>query len=58
MLEDTTQNKADKRLASHWETIKVEDKQKRYSRYETLHSLNYSVKNIAQDSQINMSLNI
>ena len=32
-----------------------EDKQKN-SRVETLHSLGYSVKEIAQDSQVNMSL--
>ena len=38
------------------ETIKVEDKQKRYSRVETLHSLSYFVIEIAQDSQVNMSL--
>ena len=35
-----------------------EDKQKRYSRVETLHSLGYSVKKIAQDSQVNMSLSM
>ena len=38
------------------ETIRVEDKHKRYSRVETLHSLSYFVIEIAQDSQINMSL--
>ena len=40
-------------------TIKVEeDKQKRLSRVETLHSLSYSVIEIAQGSQVNMSLSI
>ena len=33
-----------------------EDKQKRCSKAKTLYSLCYSVKEIAQDSQINMSL--
>ena len=32
------------------------DKRKKYSRVETLHSLSYSVKEIAHDSQVNMSL--
>ena len=55
--EETTQNKANKLLASLQNTIKVEDKQKRYSRSEILYLLSYSVIKIAQDSQINMSLN-
>ena len=38
------------------ETIKVKKKTKKYSRVETLHSLGYSVKEIAQDSQVNMGL--
>ena len=47
--EETTQNKAE-------ETIKVKDFKKRLSRIETLHSLSCSVIEIAQDSQVNMSL--
>ena len=38
------------------ETIKVKYKQKKYIRVETLHSLSCSVIEIAQDSQVNMSL--
>ena len=38
------------------ETVKVKKTNKKYSRVETLHSLGYSVKEIAQDSQVNMSL--
>ena len=55
--EETTQNKANKLLASLQNTIKVDDKQKRWSRGETLYLLSYFVIKIAQDSQINMSLN-
>ena len=38
------------------ETVKVKKTNKKYSKVETLHSLSYSVKEIAQDSQVNMSL--
>ena len=55
--EDTTENKADEPLTSlQRDSQSKEDKQKKYSRVETLHSLGYSVKEIAQDSQVNMSL--
>ena len=37
------------------ETIKVEDKQKGYNRVETKHLFKDSVKDITQDSQINIS---
>ena len=55
--EDTTESKADKPLNSllrdcqskKWQT-------KKYNRVEILHSLGYSVKEIARDSQENMSL--
>ena len=40
------------------ETIKVEDKLKRYSRVEKLQSSSCTVIEIAQDSQVNMSLRI
>ena len=50
------QNKADELLTRLQETIKVEDKQKGYKRVETLHSFSDSVKEIALDSQLNMSL--
>ena len=36
--------------------INQEDKAKRYSRIETLHSMEYSSKQIAEDAQVNMSL--
>ena len=38
------------------ETVKVKKTNKKYSRVETLHSLGYSVKEIPQDSQVNISL--
>ena len=54
---DTTENKADESLTSLQRDGQIkEDRQNKYSRVETLHSLGYSVKEIAQDSQINMSL--
>ena len=56
--EDTTENKADKPLTSLQRDgqSKEDKRKKKYSRVETLHSLGYSVKEIAQDSQVNMSL--
>ena len=44
---------------NHRSVLKRQSKrsqEKRYSRVETLHSFGYSVKEIAQDSQVNMSL--
>ena len=53
--EKTIQNKTNGPHSSLKETIKVEYKFKRNSWVETLHSLNYSEKEIAQDLQVNMS---
>ena len=53
---ETIQKKQTNSLPDFKETIKVEDKQKRYRRDEALHSLSYSVIEIAQDLQANMSL--
>ena len=54
--EDTTENKADEPLTSLQRDNQIkEDKQTKYSRVKTLHSLDFSVKEITQDSQVNMS---
>ena len=55
--EETTQNKADKPLASlQRDNLNKEAKQLRYSRVETVHLLSNSVIKIAQVSHFNMSL--
>ena len=56
--EETTQNKADKLLASHQRDNQSRRQAKRYNWVETLHSRSYSVIEITQDSQVNMSLSI
>ena len=53
--EDTTENKADEPLTSLRRNGQSKE-DKKYSRVETLHSLGYSIKEIAQDSLVNMSL--
>ena len=54
--EETAQNKAEKLLTSLKRNNQSRRQTKRFSRVETLYSLSYSVIEIAQDSQVNMSL--
>ena len=56
MEEGTTENKADEPLISiQSDNQRKEDKDNKNSWIEALHSFGYSVKEIAQDSQVNMS---
>ena len=49
-------NKADEPLTGQQRAVKVKRQTKRYNRVEALHSLDYFVKEIAQELQTNMSL--
>ena len=55
--EEINQDKPDESLINA-QLIKLskEDKAKRYNRFKTLLSINYSVQQIAEDAQVNMSL--
>ena len=58
-LEETTENKADEPLISlERDNQSKENKHNRKSRDEIFHLISYYVKEIVQDSQVNMSLSM
>ena len=54
--EDTHKKAEETQKSLQRDSQSKEDRQNKYSRVETLHSLDYSVNEIAQDSQVNISL--